>query len=106
MFKPPTVKQAEDYITLNNYKVDAELWWDYYESVGWRVGKNKMVNWQAAVRTWHRKNLKQGEAVWNKKKIAAVDGGKFYPEVRVATGASRITAEETDKYLSSIMGGE
>ena len=35
----------------------SEKWFDYYESNGWLVGKNKMKNWRAAVRTWKNNNL-------------------------------------------------
>ena len=35
-------------------KVDPERWFDYYTSNGWKVGKNPMRDWKAAVRTWER----------------------------------------------------
>ena len=37
-------------------KVDPQAFVDFYESKGWMVGKNKMKNWKAAVRTWVRKD--------------------------------------------------
>ena len=36
--------------------MDAERFVDYYTSNGWMVGKNKMKDWKAAVRTWERNN--------------------------------------------------
>jgi len=28
---------------------------DYYESQGWMVGRTKMKDWRAAIRTWERR---------------------------------------------------
>ena len=30
--------------------------WDFYQTRGWMVGKNKMKDWKAAVRTWEKSN--------------------------------------------------
>lgn len=57
-FVKPTVEQVRDYITEKNYTVDAEKFWDYYESKGWKVGHSPMKDWKAAVRTW-QSNYKQ-----------------------------------------------
>lgn len=53
-FKPPSREEVQAYIVEKNYKVDAERFIDYYTSNGWRVGKNPMKDWKAAVRTWAR----------------------------------------------------
>jgi hypothetical protein len=34
------------------YQIDAEKFVNHYESNGWHVGKNKMVNWHCAIATW------------------------------------------------------
>jgi len=57
-FAPPSLLEVQKYITDNNYTVDAESWMDFYTSKGWMIGKNKMKDWKAAVRTWHKKNKK------------------------------------------------
>ena len=54
-FVPPTVQDVADYCRGNGYSVDPERFIAYYESNGWMVGRNKMKNWQATVRTWARK---------------------------------------------------
>jgi hypothetical protein len=36
--------------------VDPQRFVDYYTSNGWMVGKNKMKDWKAAVRTWEQKD--------------------------------------------------
>jgi hypothetical protein len=51
-FTPPTREQVAAYIAEHGYRVDTDRWMAYYESNGWRVGKNPMRDWKAAVRTW------------------------------------------------------
>ena len=53
-FVKPTVEDVRAYCTERNNNVDAESFVDFYESKGWMVGKNKMKDWKAAVRTWER----------------------------------------------------
>lgn len=53
-FVKPTIKDITAYCQERKNAVDAQRFWDYYESVGWRVGKNPMRDWRAAVRTWER----------------------------------------------------
>lgn len=55
-FAPPTIEEVSSYITTQGYTVDAERWHAYYTSNGWKVGKNPMKDWQAAVRTWAKGN--------------------------------------------------
>ena len=54
IFKPPTVEEVEAYCRERGNAVDAGKWWDFYASKGWLVGKAKMKDWKAAVRTWER----------------------------------------------------
>lgn len=56
-FIPPTVEQVKEYCIERNNNVDPERFVDYYTSNGWIVGKNKMKDWKAAVRTWERRNF-------------------------------------------------
>lgn len=53
-FVKPTVQQVLDYCLERENTVDANKFIDHYESNGWKVGKNSMKNWKAAVRTWER----------------------------------------------------
>ena len=53
-FIPPTVEEVKEYCSERKNKVDAERFVDYYTSNGWCVGKNKMKDWKAAVRTWEK----------------------------------------------------
>lgn len=53
-FVKPTVDEVRAYCAERNNNVDAESFVDFYESKGWMVGKNKMKDWKAAVRTWEK----------------------------------------------------
>jgi hypothetical protein len=53
-FIPPSLDEVKVYCQERKNKVDAERWHDFYSSKGWMVGKNKMKDWKAAIRTWER----------------------------------------------------
>ena len=53
-FEKPSISDIKQYCIERNNNVNAEQFYDYYESNGWKVGKNSMKNWQAAVRTWEK----------------------------------------------------
>lgn len=53
-FSPPTLQDIREYCIERNNNVDPETFFDFYESKGWMVGKNKMKDWKAAVRTWEK----------------------------------------------------
>lgn len=53
-FVKPTLSEIEQYCIERNNNVNAEQFFDYYESNGWKVGKNSMKDWKACVRTWER----------------------------------------------------
>lgn len=53
-FTPPTLDDVIAYCQERGNSVDAERFVSFYESNGWKVGKNPMKDWRAAVRTWER----------------------------------------------------
>ena len=55
-FIPPTLEEVKSYCSERKNNVDADKFIDYYESNGWMVGRNKMKDWKAAVRSWERNN--------------------------------------------------
>lgn len=57
-FIPPTVEEVESYCSERGNGIDAQSFIDFYESKGWMIGKNKMKDWKAAVRTWERSRNK------------------------------------------------
>ena len=51
-FKKPTIEQIQNYCTERKNNIDAQSFFDFYESKGWKVGTAKMKDWRACVRTW------------------------------------------------------
>jgi hypothetical protein len=58
-FVPPTFNDVLEYCMQNNLEVDGYKFINFYESKGWMVGKNKMKDWKAAVRTWVKPKQEQ-----------------------------------------------
>ena len=54
VFNPPTEEEVKAYCLERKNNVDAERFVDYYTANGWKVGKNPMKDWRAAVRTWEK----------------------------------------------------
>lgn len=54
-FTPPTVDEVRAYCTEKGFNIDPVRFVDYYKSNGWKVGRNPMKDWKAAVRTWNGK---------------------------------------------------
>lgn len=59
-FQRPTLAEVTAYCKERNSTVDPEAFVSYYESNGWRVGKNPMKDWKAAVRNWERMDKERG----------------------------------------------
>lgn len=64
VFVPPTMEQVEEYCTerflKNGIQIPAVEFFEFYTMKGWMVGKNKMKDWKAAVRTWEQKRIQDG----------------------------------------------
>ena len=58
-FEKPSISDIKQYCIERNNNVNAEQFYDYYESNGWKVGKNSMKDWKAAVRTWERSEYRK-----------------------------------------------
>lgn len=67
-FAKPTIEEVADYCNERQNDVDAEKFYDYYSSNGWKVGKNAMKDWKASVRTWE-KNTTQQQKVSQPKQV-------------------------------------
>ena len=59
VFKKPTIDDIKEYCLERNNGINAEAFYDFYESKDWYVGKNKMKDWKACVRTWEQRNKKE-----------------------------------------------
>lgn len=53
-FTKPSLQEVKDYISENSFLVDPEAFYDYYESNGWMINKNRMKDWRATIRRWNR----------------------------------------------------
>lgn len=69
-FKKPTLEEVETYCKERNNNVNAQKFIDFYESKGWMIGKSKMRDWKACVRTWEKDTPKKEEVPkWFNEKI-------------------------------------
>ena len=64
-FTPPALQEVQEYCKERGNRVDPQRFIDFYEAKGWMIGKNKMKDWKAAVRTWERQDAErtQGQTV-------------------------------------------
>jgi hypothetical protein len=70
-FKKPTIEEISLYMEEQGMNNIAERFYNHYEAKGWMIGKNKMKDWRASVRTWKDGNLKTTTTI-NKPKIATL----------------------------------
>ena len=69
-FEKPSISDIKQYCMERNNNIDANQFFDYYESNGWKVGKNSMKDWKAAVRTWERSEYRKPNSKKNSKEDA------------------------------------
>jgi hypothetical protein len=62
-FVRPSTQEVEIYCSENNFDIDAQGFIDYYESNGWKVGKNSMKDWRACIRTWVKRKAEKPKEV-------------------------------------------
>ena len=55
-FVKPNIEEIKEYCNKRKNNIDTQYFYDYYQSNGWKVGKNAMKDWQATIRTWERRN--------------------------------------------------
>ncbi len=60
-FAPPSLSEVTTYCLERKNRVLPEQFVNFYESKNWMVGKNKMKDWKAAVRTWEHREGGQSE---------------------------------------------
>ena len=68
-FSPPSLDEVKNYCLTRKNNIDSERFIDFYESKGWMIGKNRMKDWQAAVRTWENRNKESGKKVEEEKAV-------------------------------------
>lgn len=57
----PTLAEVREYIAEKGYRVDAEAFMAYYDSVGWRIGNKPMKSWRSALTTWELRDNPGGK---------------------------------------------
>ena len=72
-FIKPTLEEVKEYCKERNNNVNAEQFIDFYESNGWKVGKNSMKDWKAAVRTWERNKLNKETRYERERRLLQID---------------------------------
>ena len=73
-FAPPSLEEVKTYCCERKNNVDPQRFIDYYTANGWKVGKNSMKDWKAAVRTWERRESDGNGTTDNPRSISAEDG--------------------------------
>lgn len=57
---PPSLQEVETYCKERGNHIDAQRFIDFYTAKGWMIGKNRMTDWESAVRTWEQREEKGG----------------------------------------------
>lgn len=96
-FRPPTVEEVKAYCLERKNKVDAVRFVDYYTANGWKVGKNPMKDWRAAVRTWERDEKSE-----TTRRAAKRDTFRNYEEKPYDEQACRDNIKELEKLLEEL----
>lgn len=81
-FAPPSLEEVKDYCKERNNTVNAETFIDFYASKGWVVGKTKMKDWKASIRTWEKRDNNGGNKTFS----------------GTTSGGSRATSQVADSY--------
>lgn len=97
-FVVPSLEEVQAYCTERNNGIDAQRFIDFYSAKNWYVGKNKMVDWKACIRTWENRN--KSEVVYQKKK--SVDD---IPIMENEYSAEHLAQKEkeSDEYLDQLL---
>ena len=71
-FVKPTVEEIAAFCKEKKYSVNAQQFFNFYESNGWKIGRNAMKSWQAAVQNWNTRdkaNKKATGTMWSNNSI-------------------------------------
>lgn len=82
-FTPPTIEEVKAYCQERGNSVDPETFVDFYESKGWCVGKNKMKDWKACVRTWEKNRKTEKKNQFNDFKQSDYDWDEINRELGI-----------------------
>jgi rubrerythrin len=92
-FRKPTIEELKGYCKERGNNIDPEYFYDHYESNGWTVGRNKMKDWQASIRTWERNDKNKGA----EKKVSASATKDVFWKICPGCGYQTKTIRGTDQ---------
>ena len=75
-FARPTLEEVKAYVIEKGYRFDPEAFFSFYESNGWKVGKNPMKSWKDACTTWEKR---EGSSAAKSKKLSDMSNDKVTP---------------------------
>lgn len=84
-FVKPTLEEVEAYCIERNNSIDPQRFIDYYESNGWKVGKNPMKDWKATIRTWERSEYNDNGGAKNAKHSGNSKAAEPQPSRKLGT---------------------
>jgi hypothetical protein len=58
-FQKPSLPEVKAYVAEKKYQLDSEKFHAHYEANGWKVGRNPMKDWRAAVAYWARSEFEK-----------------------------------------------
>ena len=90
-FVKPTIEEIRAYIFEKGYTFDAEAFFAFYESNGWKVGRNPMKNWKMACTTWAKNNRNNNngygrETITDKIRRTVEEANMFSEQLRSRIG--------------------
>lgn len=95
IFKIPIENEVDEFfLSMNSTKIEAGRFYSYYQSNGWKVGKNKMKDWKAAARGWIMRNMVEG-------KPQNASSPKDQDHMRSNSGVVDLAEEKNRKYLEA-----
>jgi hypothetical protein len=74
-FVKPPIEEVKAYMSELKMNDLSEQWFNHYEATGWMIGKNKMKDWRASVRTWkaNQKNNTSNQQIIHRSKFNLKD---------------------------------
>jgi len=71
-FRKPTLEEVREYCQQRGNNIEPQVFLDFYESVGWKVGTKPMKDWKACVRTWEQRRKERARSGTTNKFTAGI----------------------------------
>lgn len=70
-FSIPTEEEVRAYCEERGNNIDAGTFIDFYKAKDWKIGKDRMTDWKAAIRTWERREVPKSKYAGFKQRSAS-----------------------------------